>query len=164
MRLLNRLVLHGRCWAGLAGGALCCAIPATEKTHVTTTAIRIRQTNVIDGLALRHCLNRAGEYTKRTFVADPHASSFRLACVYDSLASALARSLSRASVADTSPIGALGLGLRVAVRRAGVKMRCQFPEDKFLEDTGGGTFSKPDQRVLKDQIGCIAIVCWSVKV
>src|SRR5271157_2185468 len=46
-------------------------------------------------------------------------------------------------VADASPIGALGLGLSVSL-----KMRCQFPDDKFLEDTCNGALTKLDQAVL----------------
>src|SRR5271157_1506805 len=46
-------------------------------------------------------------------------------------------------MADASPIGPLGLGLSVSL-----KMRSQFPDDKFLKDTGDGALTKLDQAVL----------------
>src|SRR5271157_28351 len=45
-------------------------------------------------------------------------------------------------MADASPIGPLGLGLSVSL-----KMRSQFPDDKFLKDTGDGALTKLDQAV-----------------
>jgi len=45
-----------------------------------------------------------------------------------------------------------------------LKSRCEFPDDKFLQDIAEGTLTNPDQGVLKDQLRCIAIACRIIRI
>src|ERR1035441_4206373 len=53
--------------------------------------------------------------------------------------------------------------LEARVRRAAWKMRCQFPNDKFLKDPGDAAFRNTEQRVLHQQ-SRTAIACRIVKI